>query len=75
MVARSNAEAEYRAMAHTTCEMMWLKSFMEDLGVVYTKPMVMHCDNQAAIYIISNLVFYERTKYIEVDRHLFEKLF
>ena len=70
VVARSSAEVEYRAMAHTSCELKWIKYLLEELRFIVKLPMTMHCDNQAAIYIASNPVFYERTKHIEVNCHI-----
>ncbi|KAM1774747.1 hypothetical protein ACFX12_044083 [Malus domestica] len=69
VVARSSAEAEYRAMAAMACELIWLKSLLTDLGCVNKEPMSLFCDNQAAMHIASNLVFHERTKHIEVHGH------
>jgi hypothetical protein len=68
-VSRSSAEAEYRSMATTTCELKWLKGILSNLGVVHDEPMIIHCDSQAAIHIAKNPVFHERTKHIEVDCH------
>ena len=70
VVARSSAEAEYRAIAVTTCEVTWLLSLLRDLGfstLLHTT--TLHCDNKAALYIAANPMFRERTKYVEVDCH------
>jgi len=67
-VSCSSAEAEYRDMAHTACEMVWLKNLLMELG--FRQPgHDMHCDNQFGIYIVQNPVFYEKTKHIEMDCH------
>ncbi|XP_019099636.1 PREDICTED: uncharacterized protein LOC109132470 [Camelina sativa] len=68
-VSRSSAEAEYRAMAHITQELIWLKRILLSLGVKHDGSMLVRCDSEAAIHIATNPVFHERTKHVEVDCH------
>ncbi|XP_028086237.1 uncharacterized protein LOC114287156 [Camellia sinensis] len=74
IVVRSSAVAEYRAMAHTASEILWVQSLLQDFGFSVPTPMTMSCDNQAAIFIANNPVFHERTKHIEVDCHFIHDL-
>uniref|UniRef100_A0A2N9F081 Uncharacterized protein n=1 Tax=Fagus sylvatica TaxID=28930 RepID=A0A2N9F081_FAGSY len=69
VVARSSAEAEYRAMAHTTCELTWLRTVLQEFGLLTQGSTPLYCDNQAVIHIASNPIFHERTNHIEVDCH------
>ena len=69
VVARSSVEAEYQTMALATCELIWLKQLLQELGCSEVKQMKLICDNQAALHIASNPVFHKRTKHIEVDCH------
>ncbi|KAM1563282.1 hypothetical protein ACFX13_038567 [Malus domestica] len=56
-------------MAAAACKLIWLKGLLSELGFTSMEPMSLYCDNQAAMYIASNLVFHEMTKHIEVDCH------
>lgn len=62
------AGAEYQAMAHTAFLLVWLKTFLTELGCDVKLPM-QRLQIQAATHIATNSVFHERTKHIEVDCH------
>ncbi|GJW31650.1 uncharacterized mitochondrial protein-like protein [Tanacetum coccineum] len=51
VVSRSSAEAEYRAMASTVGEILWVRWLLKDLQVDITTPTPLFCDNQAARHI------------------------
>uniref|UniRef100_A0A2N9FWB6 Uncharacterized protein n=1 Tax=Fagus sylvatica TaxID=28930 RepID=A0A2N9FWB6_FAGSY len=70
VVARSSTEAEYRALADTTFELLWLRWLLQDLGVFTSSATPICCDNRSTIQIARNDVFHERTKHIEIDCHL-----
>ncbi|CAM8951943.1 unnamed protein product [Rhodiola kirilowii] len=64
------AEAEYRAMAQVSCELVWLTRLLTDFQVTVPLPIALHCDNNAALHISRNPVFHERTKHVELDCHV-----
>ncbi|KAL8120625.1 hypothetical protein AgCh_017701 [Apium graveolens] len=51
---RTIVEAEYRAMASTTCEIVWLRRLLADLGVSLPSSTLLYCDNKSAIHIARN---------------------
>ena len=68
-VSRSRTEAEYKAMANATAEVIWVQSILKELGVKQDRVPTLWCDNLGAIYMSSNSVFHARTKHIEIDYH------
>lgn len=68
-VSRSSAEAEYRALAYLTQELIWLRRILVALGIPHPDSMIVRCDSKAAIHIATNPVCHERTKHVEIDCH------
>ena len=56
-------------MMHASSEMLWVRSFLQELGFLVRGAMLMYCDNQAAIFLASNPTFHERIKHIKIDYH------
>ena len=70
VVFRSSTEAEYRALADTTCELVWLCWLLVDMDAPQPIDTSLYCNNRSAIYIAHNDVFHKRTKHIEIDCHI-----
>ncbi|KAK0594932.1 hypothetical protein LWI29_001900 [Acer saccharum] len=68
-VARSSTEAEYRAIAHTTAEVIWISSLLCELLISPSTPPTIYCDNISATYLCSNPVFHSWMKHIAIDFH------
>ena len=68
-VSRSSTEAEYKALANATAEVMWIQKLLDELGVQHPRAARLWCDNIGAKYLFANPVFHARTKHIEIDFH------
>ncbi|KAF2317001.1 hypothetical protein GH714_010263 [Hevea brasiliensis] len=68
-IALSSTENEYKAIANTKAEILWLNSLLTKLGFPPKSLAILWCDNIGAIYLTANPVFHARTKHIELDYH------
>ena len=68
MVTLSTTEAEYMALTEAANEGIWLKGFVNDLGL-HQDQAVVYCDSLSAICLTKDQVHHERTKHIDVRYH------
>ncbi|XP_055803447.1 uncharacterized mitochondrial protein AtMg00810-like [Solanum dulcamara] len=68
-VSRSSTKVEYRSMASTVSELVWLLGMLKEVEAEMKVPVQVYSDSKAAIQIAANLVYHERIKHIEIDCH------
>ncbi|KAE8711123.1 hypothetical protein F3Y22_tig00110303pilonHSYRG00264 [Hibiscus syriacus] len=73
IVALSTMEAEYVAVTEASKEMVWLQSFLEELGKKQENN-VLYCDSQSAIHLAKNPSFHSKTKHIHLRYHFIRSL-
>ena len=68
-ISLSSTEAEYKAASDTSRQMMWLRTFGDELGDDMSASTPMCMDNHGAIFLSENPAIDRRTKHIEVHYH------
>jgi hypothetical protein len=68
-VSRSSTEAEYKAMADATAEIMWIQAIHQELHIPCPSSARLWCDDLGAKYLASNPIFHGRMKHVEIDYH------
>ena len=66
VVSLSSAEAEFIALSHGLRLLQWLLSILSDLKVDIERPVIVYCDNQSAIKMITKDEVNTRSKHIDV---------
>lgn len=67
--ALSSTEAEYMAVTHVMQEGLWLKSFVMELHIPITFPIVIYMDNTGAISLSKEAKNHIRSKHIDIRYH------
>ncbi|XP_071728750.1 uncharacterized mitochondrial protein AtMg00810-like [Rutidosis leptorrhynchoides] len=74
IVARSSCESEYRALANTAAEIVWITHLLRELYVLPPERPTILCDNKSAIFLTRYPVSNKRSKHIDIDYHFVREL-
>lgn len=69
VVARSSTKAEYRALAYTSAEILWINQLLRDLQVTLQQPPISLCDNIGGTFMCKNPIISSRSKHINLEFH------
>ncbi|RVW19337.1 Retrovirus-related Pol polyprotein from transposon TNT 1-94 [Vitis vinifera] len=65
---KSTSETEYIAITEASKELLWLKKFLQELGLQQER-YSLYYDSESAIHLNKNPNFYSRSKHIDVRYH------
>ena len=57
-------------LTSATCESIWLRCILEEVGTREKQATKIQCDNQSSIKLAHNPVYHARSKHIELQHHL-----
>ena len=66
LIALSSTESELYSLKPTSCEAVWLRNFLKELGYEQTEPTIIKCDNTSTIRLTNIDDNHGRTKHIDV---------
>ena len=73
-VALSTIEAKYMVAVEANKELIWMKTFLSELGMKQEKFLLVY-DNESVIHLAKNVAYHSRTKHIQRRYHwLWEKV-
>ena len=67
-MALSTTEAEYIVATKASKELLWLKKFLQELGLNQER-YILYCDSQSVIHLSKNSSFHSKSKHIDVRYH------
>ncbi|KAD2805166.1 hypothetical protein E3N88_38543 [Mikania micrantha] len=73
-VSRSSCESEYRAMANTAAEIIWITHLLRELHALPPDRPTLLCNNQSALFLTQNPISHKRVKHLELDYHFIREL-
>ncbi|KAG6383222.1 hypothetical protein SASPL_157029 [Salvia splendens] len=74
IVTLSTTEAEFVAAAACSCQAVWMKRILKELGYEGSEETTIFCDNSSTIKLSKNPVMHGRSKHIDVRFHFLREL-
>nr|GEV83730.1 hypothetical protein [Tanacetum cinerariifolium] len=68
-VTQSSCESEYRALANSASEIIWITHLLRELHVLPSGRPTLLCDNRSALFLSQNPISHKRAKHIDIDYH------